>query len=214
MTSLRRSLCTPIPEIFDAAKWLLKALEYHGSGDFEGARTCLRQANDNKVRAYTDHAWGKGAGGRYGFVRNAASPPYFSLSDRPKPRMPTSATRKAVIARDGYHCRFCGIPVIDPAVRKLVMRTFPDAVTWGSTNASQHAAFQCMWLQFDHVLPNSRGGDSSLENIFITCGPCNFGRMDATIEEAGLMHPLASEPLVVWEFHDSWDGLEQFRAGL
>ena len=213
MTNLRRSLCTPIPEIFDVAKLLLKALDCHHYGDSEGAATCLREADDKRVRLYTDQAWGKGATVRYGFIKNAASPPHLSLIDRPTPRMPTSVTRKAIIARDGYHCRFFGMPVVSAAVRQLFANTFPGAVQWGSKNTSQHAAFQCMWLQFDHVLPNSRGGDSSLENVVITCAPCNFGRMDATLEEARLLHPLALEPAVLWEEHSRWDGLERFRPG-
>ena len=43
-----------------------------------------------------------------------------------------------------------------------------------------------MWLQFDHLLPNQGGGDSKLDNVVVTCAPCNFGRMDHTLEEVGL----------------------------
>jgi 5-methylcytosine-specific restriction endonuclease McrA len=46
-----------------------------------------------------------------------------------------------------------------------------------------------MWLQFDHLLPHQRGGDSSAESVVITCAPCNFGRMDRTLEEVGLDDP-------------------------
>ena len=89
--------------------------------------------------------------------------------------------------------------------------TYPGAVNWGPTNDSQHAAFQCMWLQFDHILPNGRGGDSSLGNIVIACAACNFGRMDATLAEAQLFDPLTLDPPVCWDGHAAWDGLERFR---
>ena len=50
-------------------------------------------------------------------------------------------------------------------------RHYRDALPWGRTNTGQHAAFQCLWLQFDHVLPHSRGGPTDLDNLIITCGP-------------------------------------------
>lgn len=209
--NLRRSLSVPVPAIFDAAELLLQALDNHCSGDGAGAELCLHMANDAEVWAYTDQAWGKGAAARYGFIKVPGSPPYFQLSERPKPRMPGAEICKAVIARDGYHCRFCGIPVIHPDIRRLLARMYPRAVEWGRTNATQHAAFQCMWLQFDHILPNSRGGASSLDNVVIACAACNFGRMEATLDEARLMHPLKMAAPVLWRHHAVWNGLERFR---
>ncbi len=208
----RRSLCTPVPEIFRAAKLLLDAVEMHRTGNYERAAECLDKANDTKVWAYTDRAWGKGAAARYAFQKTSDAPPHLSIEDRPRPRMPDMTTRLAAIDRDGYHCRFCGIPVIAPAVRQLFKATYPAVVPWGTTNASQHAAFQCMWLQFDHILPNSRGGASDLHNIVVACAACNFGRMEATLLEAGLFDPLTLDRPVVWEGHAEWDGLEQFRS--
>ncbi len=208
---LRRSLTTPIPQIFVAAARLAEAARFHEMGDRAATEACLKLADCDEVRAYTEAAWGKGAAARYGFLKLADAPPYLAVPDRPMPRMPDAAARRLVIARDGYHCRFCGIPVIDPAVRKAAATHYPAAVTWGKVNASQHAAFQCMWLQFDHILPNSRGGDSSLSNIVIACAACNFGRMEATIEEARLEDPLRLEAPVAWDGHASWTGLEGFR---
>lgn len=212
MTQTRRSLCTPIPAIFQAAKLLLAAVEKHRSGDFAGAAESLERANDKEVWSYTDAAWGRGAAARYAFQKDAASPPRFSLEERPQPRMPNVSTRRAAVARDGYHCRFCGIPVIDPTVRHLFSKAYPTVVRWGSTNDSQHAAFQCMWLQFDHLLPNSRGGTSDLENIVVACAACNFGRMEATLYEARILDPLSLTPPIIWDGHAEWDGLERCRS--
>jgi 5-methylcytosine-specific restriction endonuclease McrA len=63
-----------------------------------------------------------------------------------------------------------------------------------------------MWVQFDHLLPHCRGGDNSLDNMVITCAPCNFGRMQYTLDEVGLINPLTREPV-----RTSWDGLERFQ---
>jgi 5-methylcytosine-specific restriction endonuclease McrA len=60
-----------------------------------------------------------------------------------------------------------------------------------------------MWLQYDHILPHSRGGDNSMENLVLTCAGCNFGRMGYTLEQVGLLDPRLRTPPP-----NSWDGLE------
>src|SRR5262249_38234103 len=62
------------------------------------------------------------------------------------------------------------------------------------------------------VLPNSRGGGSTLENVVVTCAPCNFGRMETTLAEARLTDPLSRPTARKWSGFDRWDGLERFGA--
>lgn len=121
--------------------------------------------------------------------------------------MPTAAEKAKLIDRFGHRCAFCGIPVIRKEIRVAFSRRYPDAAYWGHTNPTQHAAFQCMWLQFDHALPHSRGGDNSVENVLITCAPCNYGRMQWTLEEVGLIDPRGIPILKT-----DWDGLERFLS--
>ena len=64
-------------------------------------------------------------------------------------------TRRAVFARDGWSCQYCG------------------------TRSS---------LTVDHVVPRSKGGDSSWENIVASCAPCNRRKGDRLPAQAG-MHP-------------------------
>ena len=82
---------------------------------------------------------------------------------------------------------------------------------WGKANArrnnEQHAAFQCMWLQFDHILPNQRGGASEAGNVLVTCAPCNFRRMERTCAEARLSDPRDRMPAASWPGYSRWDGL-------
>jgi 5-methylcytosine-specific restriction endonuclease McrA len=54
-------------------------------------------------------------------------------------------TRRAVFARDGYSCQYCG------SGARLTM---------------------------DHVVPRSRGGGSSWENVVTSCAPCNHRKGD------------------------------------
>lgn len=166
------------------------------------------------IRKYTERAWGAGAKERFAFIEIPGSPRKLSAGECLKPRMPTKSTCNDVLARDGRHCRFCGIPVVLPSIRQLIRQAYPNALLWGSTNISQHAAFQCMWLQFDHVLPSSRGGSSDLSNVVVTCAPCNFGRMDATLTEAQLADPLERPTPNLWVGYEDWDGLEKFASPL
>ncbi len=64
-------------------------------------------------------------------------------------------TRRAVFARDGWSCQYCG----------------------ARSN-----------LTVDHVIPRSKGGDSSWENIVASCAPCNRRKGDRLPAQAN-MHP-------------------------
>src|SRR5690625_7702053 len=37
----------------------------------------------------------------------------------------------------------------------------------------------------DHVIPRSRGGESSWENLVACCSPCNVGKGDKTLKQLG-----------------------------
>lgn len=65
-------------------------------------------------------------------------------------RVPLS--RRAVFARDGDRCQYCG-------------------------RAAEN---------LDHVLPRSRGGTHSWENVVASCRPCNALKEDRLPQEAGL----------------------------
>ena len=59
-------------------------------------------------------------------------------------------TRRAVFARDGWACQYCG----------------------SRSN-----------LTVDHVIPRSKGGSSSWDNIVASCGPCNRRKGDQLLEQ-------------------------------
>uniref|UniRef100_UPI0035A84FCD HNH endonuclease n=1 Tax=Mesorhizobium sp. LHD-90 TaxID=3071414 RepID=UPI0035A84FCD len=121
--------------------------------------------------------------------------------------MPSLTEKRGLLARDGFHCRFCGIPLVRSETRSLIRTVFPGALRWGSLNSEQHAGFQALWLQYDHLIPHARGGTNEPSNMVVTCAPCNNGRSNLTLEEAGLLDPRLREPRLT-----HWDGLERFRA--
>ena len=59
-------------------------------------------------------------------------------------------------------------------------------------NIMKRDAFQCLYcgstknLTLDHMIPKSRGGDSSWTNLVTACMRCNTRKGDRTPEEAGL----------------------------
>lgn len=70
-------------------------------------------------------------------------------------------TRKAVFARDGGRCAYCGAPA----------------------------------TSIDHVVPRSRGGEHTWENVVASCGKCNHAKADRGIAELGWrLHTIPRAP--------------------
>jgi hypothetical protein len=204
--SLRRRLREPITEIFAAAEALKLAVAAHFAGDVAACEALVRSADDPAVREWARPFLGAGSKNPFLHVREVAgAPPLIPRAERLPPRMPPNAMKTALRERDGYNCLFCGIPLIRGEVRKAFGAAYPRVATWGPKNEACHAGFQCMSLQYDHVLPYSRGGENSLENLIVTCAPCNYGRMEYTLEEVGLIDPRTQQVQ-----RTEWDGLESF----
>jgi len=77
-------------------------------------------------------------------------------------RLPLPLSRRTVMARDLYTCQYCG----------------------GMPGRHE--------LTVDHVMPRSRGGATTWENVVTACGPCNRRKGDRTPDEARMK--LLSEP--------------------
>ena len=85
------------------------------------------------------------------------------------PRSVVRLTRENLMARDGHVCQYCG--------KKPTLRE----------------------LNIDHVLPRSRGGRDSWENLVTSCMPCNLRKGWRTPEEAN-MHLLRRPFQPKWSF--------------
>ncbi len=197
----------PIPEIFHAAGLLDRAVDAHLAGDRAQAARLIADADMPEVREWVESIWGRESRDIHRVREVEGSPPKLGRDDRRRdPRRDATCDQKrALVERDGFRCGFCGIPVVRTEIRRAMHLEYPQALPWGGTNAGQHAAFQCLWMQFDHVLPHSRGGRTDLDNLVVTCGPCNYGRSEATLDEVGLVDP-RTRPVPGTE----WDGLERF----
>ena len=152
----RPCLRRAIPEIEIAKGYLDEAASAHLANHFERAKFLICLANSGAVRdelrEWTESLWGKNSP----YVRPRkieGAPPYIEPALRGPYRAPTSAEKRLLHERDGYHCRFCGIPVIRREVRDTLRKFYGDTVIPFSdkSNKHQHAAFQAMWAQYDHI---------------------------------------------------------------
>jgi hypothetical protein len=167
------------------------------------AADLLQRADMEAVRKWLDSIWGS----KSEYVTYHATPeskPPIPKAERAPRRMPSLETRLRLHQRDGFHCRCCGIPVIRTEVREFFRRHYPQVRIWGTGNANQHAAFQALWVQYDHIVPHALGGTNDFDNLLVTCSACNYGRMQFTFAEVGLQDPMTREPV-----RSLWDGLER-----
>ncbi len=176
-SGLLSCLRTPIPEIAATANVLSEAVRQYLGGHVEAAAALIASTNTPILREWERVTLGKRS--PYVVVRNIlGAPSTLERSSREPVRMPNAAQRAQLI-RDQAGTAGSVRPVIRVEVRRKLHKLFPEALPWGRTNLEQHAAFQALWMQFDHVIPHARGGRNDLGNVIITCAPCNFARMNS-----------------------------------
>ncbi|MBX7232861.1 MAG: HNH endonuclease [Caldilineales bacterium] len=69
----------------------------------------------------------------------------------------------------------------------------------------------------DHIVPESRGGETTADNLCLACAACNSAKLDrveAIDPESGMMTPLFSPRRQNWEEHFAWDKSEVQIVGL
>jgi 5-methylcytosine-specific restriction endonuclease McrA len=75
-------------------------------------------------------------------------------------RFRRQVTNTFLFARDGYRCQYCGKHRSELRGRQFLTR--------------------------DHVIPQSRGGENTWENVATACSPCNNRKANLMPEECGL----------------------------
>ena len=67
-------------------------------------------------------------------------------------------------------------------------------------------------LTIDHIVPKSRGGQDTWENMVVACGPCNTKKGDTPLEKTGLVlykRPKAPYNKMHFQLHKS--GVEEWK---
>lgn len=86
------------------------------------------------------------------------------------------ALREEVIQRDGLFCRHCG--------------TGPMAIRW-HYNRKGRVALYNDWnqpgdetIELDHLIPVSKGGENTADNLVVSCRACNASKWNRIIATA------------------------------
>ena len=122
---------------------------------------------------------------------------------------PLPTTEKvAILQRDSFTCRYCGIRQIFLPVLRALSEGYPDRfpVDSGWTTHGTHPAYNLLSATFDHVIPPDKGGKSDPETIVTACWPCNSGKSNYSIEQVGFKLRPPS--------HSGWDGLSKIYPQL
>ncbi|AFV75385.1 HNH endonuclease [Thermus oshimai] len=100
-----------------------------------------------------------------------------------------------MVAESGLylHTPSTRIPVPSVIRLKRLVRRGPSRVPLNRRNVLRRDRYTCQYcgrqggdLTVDHVLPKSRGGKSTWENLVAACRACNLKKGDRTPEEAGM----------------------------
>lgn len=118
----------PIPEIFDAARYLDAAVSAHQAGRHARADELIRLADISAISGWSESLWGKGGPWSRPPLNVENAPPFVPKKQRIKARMPSKTETAILLARDGFHCRFCGIPLIRAETRMLIRNAYPEAL--------------------------------------------------------------------------------------
>lgn len=183
----------------------MEAVTRHNAGRYEAAEGLFRAADRPEIGEWFTTVVGSFKVHIHGRLPVVLDPPVLPISERKKPRMPGAETKRAILARDGFHCRFCEMPVMHKGTILRIASAYPDSARWTDVAANQHRFFQAANLQYDHIVPHSRGGESSVENMVIACAVCNYGRMSYMLDEMNLLDPRAHATR-----QSAWDGLQGF----
>ena len=171
-------------------------------GNSDEAIRVVRAANTKSLRDWFDNEGQKTTKilKRHGILRSQLPRPASVLKTEAKDASRRQCHR--VFARDGWHCRFCEIRVIDPRAITQIRKLVPE-FPWGkgTTNLTRHAC-QAVRGTHDHVLPRSWGGLNEDSNLVTACWVCQFSRVGYRIEDCGVSDPRDRDPI-----HTEWDGL-------
>ena len=216
----RRSILKPTKHHFVAIELLTRAAQSHRSGNASECERLLVQADIDELHEQFQLLMGPWHSihrltklpGRDDIKKSLKS---SNMLDRQ--REFSTEQRKVIYERDGFHCRFCEVPVIPNFVWTRIRKLYPsfrwnrakDGWSGQASNSKHHFAYQALMLgNPDHVLPHCFGGRSSLENGVTACSPCNSARNGFLLEELSLLDPRIFPPK-----HNEWDGLSnEFRV--
>lgn len=197
----RNCFLEPPTELQSALDALLEAALTHAEQRFDDAATALIRADCETTRK-----WANTVNGPYNAEVHGPGPlvPKYTVpkSERDPLRMPTSMMKAELISRDGWHCRLCEVKLLDRDTVDRVISVYPDQTRWHLPEKEKHSLLRSLQVQYDHIIPHSRGGRTDPSNLILTCAPCNYGRSWWSFEDCRLIDPRSRLPK-----RSDWNGM-------
>jgi len=199
---------TPIPKpnwIGESLTIFIAAFREAINGNVEASASLLANSPDSALRDWFDvHGQNSGTW-RYKALRVGTPEKSLPLD----PMKSFSRYETSLFARDNFRCRYCGSQVIP----KKVFTRFQEIVgkeilPLGGTNANRSGYSLMFYATLDHVFPHSLGGRTDEGNLVTCCWSCNYGKMNYTLEQLGLVDPFSRPPISEPE----WSGLTDYLA--
>jgi 5-methylcytosine-specific restriction endonuclease McrA len=118
------------------------------------------------------------------------------------------AEKADIVEDDGRVIRSASLTVPSPSVirlRYMVKVPFVRRSALSRRAVFARDDYRCQYCgnradSIDHVLPRSRGGPHTWENVAAACRPCNLNKRDRTPDEAGmrLLRPCRAPRATAW----------------
>ena len=131
------------------------------------------------------------------------APPNESTEGRRKRRTISERLRAEVFMRDGFRCSACGGRTIPRNVLVAFSDAYPTEIPYNRHYAagSTHPVYWALAPEADHVVPHSRGGEDTLDNLTTLHAACNTRKSDRFSQQD--LPPLSG----AYREPDEWDGL-------
>ena len=181
------------PKGFDQSwDYFKKIVTAESAGNLQEARNILTLDDGNLRQSwFIDHAQNAGE------WRHKA----FNI-DPPEPVMPLDSVKKfdkfleSILSRDNFRCRYCSQTVFSKKKLQVMRNSLGDEYfRIGKTNRTRNGYYLTLCATLDHVLPHSLGGRTNPDTLVTSCWPCNYGKMNWTLDQIGLESPFLREPL-------------------
>ena len=115
-------------------------------------------------------------------------------------------------SRDGWRCRYCGLPVADRVffrkLRSALPEEFPPSPA--PIEGTAWTIERVFSPKPDHIVPVAAGGATTDDNLLTACGACNDqAKGDALLSQLGIAAPNVNEPVI-----NPWSGLVERPSSL
>ena len=178
------------PKYFDKAlNAFIKAYRAAEDGDIKRAVKLLTDTKSEDLRHwYMEHGQMSGWHFRVKALKKPKLEKFTGILETNKS---FSKYESQIYKRDGYQCRYCGLRVIDTkSLLKMEKMVGKQIFRVKGKNSERHGVALALRATIDHVKPLSRGGRTRIDNLVTSCWSCNYGKLNATLEQLGITNPL------------------------